>query len=395
MSEPASVKKEKLSGSSQGPFSVWQGMTFPMWLRFLALRPPMDWSQAARIAICTGCSINNSISGLAERIISGRRIQKVKIPAPPVFILGHWRSGTTWLHNLLAEDQRFVTPNTYQVLNPHHFLLTETVTTKFTKWLLPPTRPMDNMKVSWTAPQEDEMALLNLTLISPYFLLAFQGDRKHYKDFFDLDNLSAADREMWKREFLYFLKKITLKSGGKQLLLKSPSHSYRIPIIQEMFPDAHFIYIVRNPYAVYNSSVHLRKKLFVANGLARPNFVGMEEDMCICYEELFKRYHATRGLVAPNRLIELRYEELEEDPVREMRKIYEHFGWENFGTVETAINKQLEGLREYKKNEFVMDPELKRQVYTRFQSVFERYGYPSDLEPETSQQTPVPQGHAV
>ncbi|MES2792691.1 MAG: hypothetical protein V4719_23970, partial [Planctomycetota bacterium] len=99
MSETAVVKdkKEKLSGSSQGPFSVWQGMTFPMWLRFLAMRPPMDWSQAARIAICTGCSINNSISGIAERLLYGRSIDKVELSAPPVFILGHWRSGTTWL----------------------------------------------------------------------------------------------------------------------------------------------------------------------------------------------------------------------------------------------------------------------------------------------------------
>ena len=375
--------KEKLSGSSQGPFSVWQGMTFGSWLRFLAMHPPMDWSQAVRIALCTGCSINNSICGAAERLIYGRQIDKVQFPAPPVFILGHWRSGTTWLHNLLAEDQRFVTPNTYQVLNPHHFLLTESTITKFTKWLLPPTRPMDNVKVSWSSPQEDEMALLNLTLISPYFLLAFQGDRKHYADFFDLDNLPHADREMWKREFLYFLNKVTLKSGGKgQLLLKSPSHSYRIPILLESFPDAYFINIVRNPYAVYSSSVHLRRKLFVANGLCRPNYVGMEEDTCVTYEELFKRYHATRHMVSPDRLIEIRYEELEEDPIREMRKIYNHFSWSNFDVVEQRIATQLEGLREYKKNEFHMDLDLKRKVYTRFRDVFERYNYPSDLEPE-------------
>ncbi len=248
------------------------------------------------------------------------------------------------------------------------------------------------MKVSWTAPQEDEMALLNLTLISPYFLLAFQGDRKHYKDFFDLDNLSTSDREMWKREFIYFLKKITLKSG-RQMLLKSPSHSYRIPILLETFPNAHFINIVRNPYAVYSSSVHLRRKLFVANGLSKPNYVGMEEDTCVTYEELFKRYHATRHMVHPDRLVEIRYEELEEDPVREMRKIYNHFGWENFATVEKSINTQLEGLREYKKNEFHMDPELKRKVYTRFRDVFDRYDYPSELESE--QQAPPLMRRAV
>jgi hypothetical protein len=40
-------------------------------------------------------------------------------------------------------------------------------------------------------------------------------------------------------------------------------------------------------------------------------------------------------------------------------------------------------LRDFKKNEFHMDPEVKRTVYSRFQSVFERYGYPSNLESES------------
>ena len=45
---------------------------------------------------------------------------------PPLFVLGHWRSGTTHLHNLLAQDiDQFAYANTYQVINPHTFLATE------------------------------------------------------------------------------------------------------------------------------------------------------------------------------------------------------------------------------------------------------------------------------
>lgn len=369
---------EKLTGTSQGPFSLWQGMSFGDWLRFLAMKPPLDYSQAARIAICTGCSINNSILGLLEKMVYGRRIEQVKFPRPPVFILGHWRSGTTWLHNMLAEDTRFVTSNTYHVLNPHHFLLTESTITKWTAWLLPKTRPMDNMKVSFASPQEDEMALLNLTLISPYFMLAFQGDRQRYADFFDLENLTQVQRDLWKREFLYFLKKVALKSG-RQLLLKSPTHSYRIPLLLEMFPDAHFINIVRNPYAVYSSTLHLRRRMFVSNSLARPVFRDLEEDACVCYEELFKRHHATRHLIPEGHLHELQYEQLEADPLGELRKIYKRFDWP-FEAVEPAVTKQLAGLRGFEKNAFLMDSNLKRTLYKRFQGIFERYGYAADLD---------------
>lgn len=372
-------KKDKTTGSSQGPFSVWQGMTFGMWLRFLAMRPPMDWTQASRLAICTSCSISNSINRVVERLLFGRQIDNAKFPGPPLFILGHWRSGTTLLHNLLAEDKRYVTPNTYEVINPHHFLLTESTVTKFTKWMLPKTRPMDNMKLSWTSPQEDESALLNLTLSSAYLMLAFQGQREYYGRYFDMQGVPEKELTRWKKEFVYFVKKLTVKTG-RQILLKSPTHTYRIPLILEMFPDANFVNIVRNPYSVFNSTMHLRRKMFEANGLGRTNFEGMEEDVCKTYSHLFERYHADKHLIPAGRLYEIRYEELEKDPIGEMRKVYSHFKWTGFEELEKTIAGQLDSLREYKKNEFHMDPDLKRRVYQRFKDVFDRYGYPADLD---------------
>lgn len=376
--------KDKTTGSSQGPFSVWQGMTFGTWLRFLAMRPPMDWTQASRIAICTGCSLSNSVNRVIERLIYGRQIDNAQFPGPPLFILGHWRSGTTLLHNLLAEDKRYVTPNTYEVINPHHFLLTESTVTRFTKWMLPSTRPMDNMKLSWTSPQEDESALLNLTLSSAYLMLAFHGQREYYGRYFDMHGIPPRELERWKQAFMYFIKKLTVKTG-RQILLKSPTHTYRIPLILEMFPDAQFVNIVRNPYAVFNSTMHLRRKMFEANGLARAKTDNMEDDVCVTYSHLFERYHGDKHLIPAGRLYEIRYEELEQDPIGEMRKIYEFFKWPGFDELEKTIAAQLPSLREYKKNEFHMDPDLKRRLYHRFREVFERYGYASELDEAPAQ----------
>ena len=45
-----------------------------------------------------------------------------ELPAP-VFVIGHWRAGTTLLHELLVRDPRHTYPNTYDCFGPNHFLL--------------------------------------------------------------------------------------------------------------------------------------------------------------------------------------------------------------------------------------------------------------------------------
>ena len=85
---------------------------------------------------------------------------------PPVFILGLGRSGTTHLHNLLAQDERFAFPNTYQVFFPHTFLTTENWNAKVMDFLLPARRVQDNVKLGANQPQEDDFAVAGLTSMS-------------------------------------------------------------------------------------------------------------------------------------------------------------------------------------------------------------------------------------
>src|SRR5204863_6827505 len=103
----------------------------------------------------------------------GSRVDRTPIREAPLFIIGHWRSGTTLLHELLILDQRHTFPNTYQCLAPNHFLLTERVFSRLFGFLLPSRRPMDNMAAGWDKPQEDEFALCMLGQPSPYLTIAF------------------------------------------------------------------------------------------------------------------------------------------------------------------------------------------------------------------------------
>src|SRR5215218_1967802 len=100
------------------------------------------------------CTLTSLIRAYEDRRY-GPEIADVKV-REPLFILGHWRSGTTYLHNLLALDTQFAYPNIYQVLNPHTFLSTE----RHSKALFvsPSTRMMDNVALNATVPFEDEFA---------------------------------------------------------------------------------------------------------------------------------------------------------------------------------------------------------------------------------------------
>ena len=51
----------------------------------------------------------------------GDAIEATRVEAP-VFILGHYRSGTTYLHELLSNDPGFASPNRFQAFNPSTFL---------------------------------------------------------------------------------------------------------------------------------------------------------------------------------------------------------------------------------------------------------------------------------
>ena len=363
----------------QGFFCVWHGSSFGNWIKLLSMRPPIHWSRLHKVASITALSLVNSFGNLCESAVYGRKIARQSIDHPPIFILGHWRSGTTLLHNLMTLDPQFIFPNLYEVMFPANFLLTEQAVTSLTSWLIPKTRPMDNVEAGFHMPQEDEIALLLLSLMSPYLMLAYPRDPAKYERYFELNDITPAERERWKERFLYFMKKLTIKKN-KPIVFKSPTHTFRIPILLEMFPDAKFVYIYREPYAVYNSSIHLRRTLFAENALTKIVMdEKMQDDTLSLYTKCIETYERTRSLIPQGNLHEIRFEDLEADPLGEMHRIYTGLrlnGWEN---LEPAIQKQLPELTRYRKNSFNMDETLMRKVYSRWKHSFDRYGYPSRL----------------
>ncbi len=131
---------------------LWIGCNFSAWTRLLIHnRFAVHWSRWHFAVLYTFLSVVNSVLGLCQQAVFGRRVAETVIADPPVFIVGHWRTGTTLLHELLILDDHHTAPTGYECLAPHHFLLTEW----FARWagfLVPKHRPMDNMELSLQHP---------------------------------------------------------------------------------------------------------------------------------------------------------------------------------------------------------------------------------------------------
>jgi hypothetical protein len=216
-------------------------------------------------------------------------------------------------------------------------------------------------------------------MISPYIMLAMQQEKEKYLGCFDLQNLSPAELQSWKDSLLLLMKKLTVRQN-KPIVLKSPSHTYRIKTLLEMFPDAKFLYIYRNPSSVWRSTVHLRETMIRENGLAAPRPIDHRNEVIQLYNKAYDIYERDRHLIPEGNLHEIRFEDLEADPLGELQGCYQGLGLPNFDVVKSIIEPEVPQLQRYKKNKFEPDPFWMREVYQGCRSAFERFGYPSPLE---------------
>lgn len=359
-----------------------------------AQRPPISPSRIHRLLGLPFTGFHNSFWGALERLAYSRLVKRTEVE-PPIFVLGHWRSGTTLLHNLISMDDRFSFPNLYQTMFPDHFLLTEKVATTLTAPFIPKTRPMDNVEAGWKHPQEDELAIFNRTTFSPYLQVLFMGyDIEKYDKYFRMQTMTPHEQQRWEDEFTWFMKKVTVREK-KRIVVKSPGHTYRVPTLLKLFPEAKFVYIHRNPYSVINSTLHLRSTMLDENGLAKLNLEGIEDHSISTFVNLIEAYETDKQAIPAGNLHEMAFSDLEQDPIGQIRQTYETLGLGGFDAVLPKLKEVEPKLKSYRKNKFELDREKKERWYSRTKAVFERYGYDPELNESESASDPSIDSHKV
>ena len=369
---------------------LWLGCDFFGWLRIMTRgRFRFHLPHVHIGVVCATVSFGHTVLKYIQNGLYRGRINRTRIEQAPIFIIGHWRTGTTLLHELMILDSRFNCPNTYQCLDPNHFLLTENLFKRWFQFLLPPRRPMDNMEVGWDRPQEDEFAMCMLGQPSPYLDLAFPNGPQLMPGSLDLEGLPAWQRREWKRTFVQFLKTLTLKDP-RRLVLKSPPHSCRIRTLLELFPDARFVHIMRNPYAVFPSTVKLWRTLAEKHCVHTPHHRNVEEKVLSTFTHMYAKIEEGKKLVRPSHFHELKYEDLVVDPVGQMRTLYERLDLGGFDELSPRLRTYLEQKANYEKNHFQLTPAQRQVITQRWGDVIRRYGYPVDSHCEMHCQ-PAPQ----
>ena len=274
----------------------------------------------------------------------------------PIFIIGHWRSGTTHLHNLMVSDQRFGYASTLACTFPNNFIFNP-----FIKWFVrsftPKRRPMDNMKLDADSPQEDDLALLNIAVQSFYASWVFP---KGYKENFNRWVLlpDKPDQKNWKDSYTYFYRKIKYDQGGKTMILKNPAHTARIDLLLSIFPRARFIYIKRDPFRVIPSTIHLYQKAAPPFQMGSFTDLNITDAVFHIYKSLMKAYEQQRGSIPKNQLIEIEYEDLITHPYQIIESIYTKFDLGEWQKMKKSVFKYLQSVQGFKSNVYVHDPQL-------------------------------------
>ena len=299
-----------------------------------------------------------SIFAWKEKQKMSSAIANQKTPDNPVFIIGHWRTGSTHLHKLMSLDSQFHAPSVFQVSLPDSLLFSERYYQPIMEKFMGKTRPMDNMKLSPTEPQEDEYAILKQSACSPLEDLIFPKSKAFFlKDYTDYIPENEKLKKQFIKVFETFCKKLTLISNNKQLLFKNPFHTLRLPLLLEMFPNARFIYITRNPLDVIPSSQHMWNIVGRQNCLKKEFVKPDVREICQIVLQFYKTVEKFKNLIKKDYFTQITYEDLEKSPVEELKRVYSELHIDFTSEYEDRVNNYLNTISNYKKNSYLLDQE--------------------------------------
>jgi len=320
---------------------------------------------------------------ILENLKYANEIRGYKLKKNPVFIIGHWRSGTSFLQYLLGKDPQFGYMNKFQAVFPNLFLHSE----PFLKSLverIPQTlniiRDAQNISVNLDLDSPSEIEIALTCMISPASLhwghIFPDNAWEYFNKYLFLETASNEEMQQWEHDYHHLIKKISMKNDGKQMLIKSPGNTCRIEKLLELYPNARFIYIHRNPYDVFYSNIKLWNTLL--DNLAVQNFTEQQMELIIIrtYKKLIKKYIKQKNQIPEGQLVEIRFKKLISEPVNELFSVYEHLHLDGFAKAEPYFHHFLENNAKGNSSSYKYKKRIITLINKNWSFAFKRWGYP-------------------
>ena len=349
----ASLYKLKKENKIEGIYK--KKAAYISWMVFFVM-PPLVWLQ---------------------KTIFGKRIKAVDLnKKPPIFILGHWRSGTTHLHYFFHKDPQFGSLSNYQSFLFNIAMLSKSWLKVLLSPLMPETRPQDNVKVDPDLPAEEEQPLSVMSTRTGFHTWSFPSNRTYFDKYNTFKGISPEEKKAWQEDYQTVLKNITYFNDGKQLVLKNPHNTSRVKELLELFPEAKFVFIHRNPYDVFVSTRHLMFRAVRAQFLEFVSHEAIEDMIFYFFTNTMKKYIAERDLIPKENLVEVSFDQMEEDSGAQIARMYKSLNLSGYDEAKPHFDEYLASVKNYKKNKFRnIRPEIVARINKEWKFAFDEWGY--------------------
>ena len=274
-----------------------------------------------------------------QSLVFERRLKQLQLPSDPVVVIGHWRSGTTYLHQLLSCDPTVVTARNSLTVAPQVALLLRPLLRWWLQITMTDQRPIDAVPWSADDPQEDEIGLARLTMDSHMAGLAFPQDYLHH-----LGRCVIHQTPEFERKLERFTRLTLLHQDDRtgHLLIKNPAHSGRIPLLLTAFPKARFVFLRRDPIDSIRSLVQVKQRLGALVGLQPPLNERLQVEQTVAaYQQLMQAFEASRPNIPEGQLLEVNYKDLVHQPLETVQRLYQALGLSSWTCAERPIRERV------------------------------------------------------
>jgi hypothetical protein len=327
-----------------------------VWLRMLGRADGVRPRYWPRLAFVLFTSFVGTVISVHERVLwwawskvpQNRRLLDQHSPQV-IVVLGYYRSGTTHLQNLLACDERFVTPRWYQCLAGQGYVLAWSIVRVLLVPFLGRTRPQDRVGFGPAWPGEDDFALATWGGCSSIAgRHVFPRNRDRWQGWHALEGLDEKQLGAWRSLTRRFVFKLTRGKRDRIVVLKSPSHTARVGELDRLFGGrVRFVHLVREPGSVIDSNVRMFHALRNHALQDLPGVQAIRDGVVEEYDETERTCSKELAGIDPSRWVRVRFKDLRGDPMGTLGKVYSGLGLELDESARAGIVAYLGSLGSY------------------------------------------------